>query len=160
MEVLQPAAHYGVFYPLQSLRKETGRLPETPIIIDASDADTRHLLEQLGRSISPTVVTAGDDERRKLHLAAVFCNNFVNHLYALAESYCRQEGLDFRLLLPLIRETALRVETHLPSAVQTGPAARSDTPTLEAHLRLLDAHPRLREVYSVLTESIRKGEGV
>src|SRR5215213_8216259 len=28
------STHFGVFYPLQSLRKETGHLPDIPIIID------------------------------------------------------------------------------------------------------------------------------
>ena len=151
------SSHFGVFYPLQTLRKETAYLPETPIIIDASDAQTLKELDVLAHSISDQVVEAGDEQRQKLHLAAVFCNNFVNHLYALAEAYCKNEGLDFELLLPLIRETASRAEELLPSQSQTGPAIRNDAATIEKHLQLLAAYPHLKNIYEVFTSSIRTG---
>ncbi|MEJ0101166.1 MAG: DUF2520 domain-containing protein [Bacteroidota bacterium] len=47
----------------------------------------------------------GNDERVKLHVAAIFVSNFTNYLYILAEEYCRREGIDFKLLQPLIEET-------------------------------------------------------
>lgn len=148
------AAHYGVLYPLQSLKKETLSLPEIPVIIDASDPDTLALLDGLAHSISDTVVEADDEQRAKLHLAAVFCNNFTNHLYALAADYCAREGLDFRLLLPLIRETAARVATMPPQQSQTGPALRNDRSTIDRHLALLRDHPALQRIYTLMTESI------
>lgn len=148
------SSHFGVFYPLQSLKKEAGHLPEIPIVIDASDESTLHTLELLAHSISEHVVEAGDEERMKLHLAAVFVNNFVNHLYALAEKYCKKEGLDFSLLLPLIAETASRLNDIPPSQSQTGPAIRNDRVTIEKHLELLKDYPELKRVYTLLTESI------
>lgn len=148
------AAHYGVFYPLQSLKKGSRRLPDIPIIIDAGDTETLKELETLAHSISSQVVEAGDEQRLKLHLAAVLVNNFVNHLYLLAEGYCRREGIDFRLLLPLIRETAARLEEMSPSEAQTGPALRHDTATLEKHLALLADHPDLQRIYQIFSESI------
>lgn len=151
------ATHYGVFYPLQSLKKEISHLPDIPIIVDASDEATLQELEQLAHSISERVVEAGDEQRRKLHLAAVFCNNFVNHLYALAEEYCLREGIDFGLLLPLIRETAARLEDLPPSQSQTGPAVRDDRATIDKHLTLLESYPHLRKVYETMSESIYRG---
>lgn len=148
--------HFGVFYPLQSLKKEAGLLPDTPIIIDASDKSTMRELDNLAHSISDKVIQADDDKRMKLHLAAVFCNNFVNHLYALAETYCQSEGIDFQLLLPLIHETSERVATISPSKSQTGPAVRNDVLTIEKHLALLEKHPQLKKVYELLSESIYK----
>jgi predicted short-subunit dehydrogenase-like oxidoreductase (DUF2520 family) len=148
------ASHYGVLYPLQSLKKETAYLPDIPVIIDASDLSTLKQLEVLALSISDNVVEAGDDQRLKLHLAAVLCNNFVNHLYALTENYCKQEGLDFHLLLPLIKETAARIESLPPSQSQTGPALRNDRTTIEKHLQLLDKHPQLKAIYELFSESI------
>lgn len=154
-DVLKDSArHFGVFYPLQSLKKEMGHLPDIPIIIDASDKPTLHELENLASSISDKVIEAGDRERLKLHLAAVICNNFVNHLYALAESYCKKEGIDFKLLHPLIEETAARLKEIPPSQSQTGPALRNDRTTIEKHLQLLNNHPQLKKIYEVLTESI------
>lgn len=146
--------HFGVFYPLQSLKKETAHLPDMPVIIDASDEATLKELEALAHSISDKVVEAGDEQRMKLHLAAVVCNNFVNHLFALAETYCNSEGIDFRLLLPLIKETIARLDEISPSQSQTGPALRNDRATIEKHLQLLDSYPHLKKVYETFTESI------
>jgi predicted short-subunit dehydrogenase-like oxidoreductase (DUF2520 family) len=148
------AHHFGVFYPLQSLRKEISHLPDIPIVIDASDESTLKELETLAQSISDKVVEAGDEQRLKLHLAAVVVNNFANHLYALAESYCNNEGIDFTLLIPLIKETAQRLEYISPSQSQTGPALRHDRETIEKHLVLLKKYPHLKKVYETFTESI------
>ncbi|MGZ5190053.1 MAG: Rossmann-like and DUF2520 domain-containing protein, partial [Flavisolibacter sp.] len=146
--------HFGVFYPLQSLKKELGHSPEIPIIIDANDKQTMKELEKLAHSISTQVVEADDEERMKLHLAAVFCNNFVNHLYALTEFYCKKENIDFKLLLPLIKETAARLDDIPASASQTGPAIRNDLQTINKHKELLAAHPDLKKIYELFTESI------
>jgi predicted short-subunit dehydrogenase-like oxidoreductase (DUF2520 family) len=148
------AQHFGVFYPLQSLKKEIDHLPDIPIIIDASDDSTLKELEALAQTISDKVVKAGDVQRMKLHLAAVIVNNFVNHLYALAESYCNNEGIDFNLLLPLIKETAQRLDYISPSQSQTGPALRNDRDTVEKHLELLKKYPHLKKIYETFTESI------
>lgn len=156
-EILKESSnHYGVLYPLQSLKKESSYLPETPILIDASDNDTLMILEILGKSISDTISLANDAQRLKLHLAAVFCNNFVNHMYVLMEEYCQKEGLDFQLLLPLIQETAQRIQTIPPAKSQTGPAKRRDTATIEKHLALMESYPDLKSIYQLLTKSIQQ----
>jgi predicted short-subunit dehydrogenase-like oxidoreductase (DUF2520 family) len=153
--VLKEAADfYGVFYPLQSLKQQSIHLPETPIIIDASDPVTASLLESLAESISSQVVHAGDEQRLKLHLAAVFCNNFTNHLYALIEDYCSKENLDFKLLVPLIQETCQRLNELSPGQSQTGPAIRNDEETISKHLSLLTDYPELSKVYRLFTHSI------
>ena len=151
----QSAEHYGVFYPLQSLLKDTAYLPNVPVIIDASDKETLRQLENMAVTITNTVVEASDEQRAKLHLAAVLCNNFVNHLYALTEKYCKEEVLDFNLLLPLIQETAMRLDAMPPSNAQTGPAVRRDENTINKHLQLLEKHPALQKLYYLLTESIQ-----
>ena len=149
--------HYGVFYPLQSLRKEMKSLPDTPIFYDGSDELTKRKLESLAKSILREQVTeAGDEARLKLHIAAVVVSNFTNHLYALAEAFCRKEGLDFKQLLPLIEETALRIKDVSPHEAQTGPAARHDKETIQKHLELLKDHPQLKNIYLLLTESIQQ----
>jgi len=156
-DILKPMSHhYGVLYPLQSLRKEVDELPDIPVFIDASDEATRKKLEELAQSISKEkVILADDKERLKLHVAAVIVSNFTNHLYRLAEDYCKKEGLDFKQLLPLIEETAQRLKTTSPSDVQTGPAIRHDQPTIEQHLSLLAKYPHLKKIYEMMTESIQ-----
>lgn len=149
--------HYGVFYPLQSLRKEMAELPVFPVFVDGSDNKTQNTLEELARSIAgEKVAVAGYADRVKLHVAAVFVNNFTNYLYTLAEEYCKKEGLDFKLLQPIIEETALRSRSVSPKDVQTGPAIRHDSETIQKHLFLLQQYPKLQEVYKFLSDSIEE----
>lgn len=150
--------HYGVLYPLQSLRKDREGSPEVPIFIDASDEKTKKTLENLAHSISgDQVAEANDDIRLKLHIAAVIVGNFTNYLYVMAEDYCRKERIDFKQLIPLIEETAERIQTISPRQAQTGPAMRHDLETIKKHLELLNTHPQLKKLYEFMTETIQSG---
>lgn len=146
--------YYGVLYPLQSLRKEVSEIPEIPFLINGNCDEATHYIEAFARSISTSVERSTDEERLKLHAAAVIVSNFTNHLYSIAEEYCNKENVPFNMLKPLIAETALRLKHFSPSQVQTGPAIRKDIHTLDKHLRLFTAHPRLRTMYLRLTDSI------
>ena len=148
--------HYGVLYPLQSLKKELHHLPDIPIIIDASDKQTLDMLDVLAHTISNHVYRANDELRIKLHLAAVMVNNFTNHLFAMGDEFCKKENIEFEKLYPLIDETIRRVKAHPPQTVQTGPAIREDIYTLGKHLQILSAHPDLKYLYLKLSESILK----
>ena len=156
-EVLKSVTeHYGVFYPLQSLRKEMDELPEVPILYDGNDETAKTKLESLATSISPGYVSlAGDEVRSKIHVAAVFVNNFINHIYALAEKFSESEKINFKKLQPLIEETANRIKNISPKKVQTGPAIRNDEDTIRKQLALLASDPQLKKIYEILTESIR-----
>lgn len=157
-EVLQGASSlYGVLYPLQSLRKEITELPtEIPFLVDGNNERMTALVSDLAQSLSGRVQIAGDEERLKLHVGAVVVSNFTNHLYTLAHQYCREEKINFNLLVPLITEVALRLEQWSPHELQTGPAIRHDQPTIEKHLELLKEYPTLRELYRLFTQSIMK----
>ncbi|MFZ1371350.1 MAG: Rossmann-like and DUF2520 domain-containing protein [Ferruginibacter sp.] len=152
----QISINYGVLYPLQSLRKEMEYTREIPFLIDGNTDETITLIEDFAGTFSGHVVKASDDERLKLHVAAVVVSNFSNHLYAMAEKFCIKENVDFKLLLPLIKETAGRIEYISPAEVQTGPAVRKDVFTLDKHLRVLSDHPALKYIYLKLTDSIMK----
>lgn len=152
--------HYGVFYPLQTLRKEKDQPPPIPIYYDGADAIATKRLRFLAHSISyQEPVEASDEQRLKLHVAAVVVNNFVNHLYALAEEYCRKEGIAFSQLLPLMEETVARIHEVSPEKAQTGPAIRHDKETLEKHLKILNDHPQLKNIYLLMTDSIQHPAG-
>jgi predicted short-subunit dehydrogenase-like oxidoreductase (DUF2520 family) len=147
--------NYGVLYPMQSLRKEIRDLPEIPFLVDGNTQASQSLIYEFGCTLSSQVRVMGDDERFKLHLASVIVNNFTNHLYALAESFCLREKLEFDLLFPLILETAKRVEKVSPWIAQTGPAKRRDESTLVRQIDLLAGYPELQEIYLLLTRSIQ-----
>lgn len=149
------STNYGVIYPLQSLRKEMIEIPKNiPLLIDGSSEEVIERIEKFAFQLSSSVIKSTDEERLKLHVAAVIVSNFTNHLYSLAATYCEKENLDFKMLQPLIEETALRVRFYPPAEMQTGPAIRKDNTTLEKHLRLLSNHPALKKVYLKITDSI------
>jgi predicted short-subunit dehydrogenase-like oxidoreductase (DUF2520 family) len=149
----------GVMYPLQSFRRELNTAAEFPLLIDANNEEDLGLLAAFASGLGKTVIRANDSSRMKYHLGGVLVNNFSNHLFALTESWCREEGIDFSLLHPLIRETCSRLELASPRNLQTGPAMRNDRETVKKHLLLLKAYPDLSRLYEMLTSSIRQFHG-
>jgi predicted short-subunit dehydrogenase-like oxidoreductase (DUF2520 family) len=156
-ELAENSSNIGVLYPLQSLRKEMETIPPIPFLIEANNEHTLHIIETFARSLSDDVQIETEEKRFRLHAAAVIVSNFTNYLYGMAETFCKEESIDFNLLKPLIIETATRIEQHSPLDVQTGPAKRGDIVTLSKHLRLLDNHPKLRVLYTRMTDGIING---
>jgi len=147
---------FGVLYPLQSLRKEIELLPPVPMLVDGNNAEATRLLKEFASGLSDKVFLANDKSRLEYHLAATIVNNFTNHLFALANSFCEKESISFTALQPLIEETVTRLRKQSPAAVQTGPAFRNDQLTLESHRRLLKEYPSLLEIYELFTKEIQK----
>lgn len=145
----------GVFYPLQTFTKEKKvKFKNIPICIETESNDQLEKLEKLASAISKNVYIINSKQREKLHLSAVFINNFTNHLYSIAEEICKENKVPFEILLPLIKETAKKVSVMSPSESQTGPAKRNDTKTIEQQLEQLSDNQK--EIYTILTKSIIK----
>jgi len=148
-------SNYGVFYPLQTFSKNRKvDFSDIPICIEANHPSNLMKLEELGKRLSGTVSQINSDERKTLHLAAVFTNNFVNHFYSIGAEILHDKKLDFELLKPLIRETAAKIETLHPVEAQTGPARRNDQTIIGQHLKMLQNKPEYQKIYSFVTESI------
>jgi predicted short-subunit dehydrogenase-like oxidoreductase (DUF2520 family) len=154
MDVLDTKNRKGVFYPLQTFSKDTEvSFHKIPICVEAVQAKDLGLLKKLGAAISENVTEISSQERNKMHVAAVFVNNFVNHLYHISEEIMNEHGLDFELLKPLISETAAKIEMRSPREVQTGPAKRDDQQTIARHLNQLTDN-RQKDIYTLLTKAI------
>jgi predicted short-subunit dehydrogenase-like oxidoreductase (DUF2520 family) len=153
MDTLKGDFSRGVFYPLQTFTKgKKIKFKSIPICIEASNEDDLIILEKLAREVSNDVRRITSLEREKLHLAAVFVNNFVNHMYQKANEICDDNYLPFDMLYPLIKETAKKIESISPMDAQTGPAKRNDSKTIEKHLEQLNSSQK--EIYTTLTKSI------
>ncbi|NAY91163.1 DUF2520 domain-containing protein [Muricauda sp. JGD-17] len=155
MDVLR-TENRGVFYPLQTFTK--GRaldFKSIPICVEAKDQKSMGQLNKLALQISENVHEINSKQRKKLHLAAVFVNNFTNYLYGVGEDICLSEGLTFDLLKPLIKETADKVYDLSPKAAQTGPAKRGDTISMQEHIKLLNEED-YKKLYTQLSELIQK----
>lgn len=148
--------HAGVFYPLQTFSKaKPVFFDEIPLCIEATDETQLKVLNTLASKLSNRVYQVDGNQRKILHLAAVFACNFPNHLYALANQLLQQHQLDFEIIRPLIKETADKVMTNLPESVQTGPAIREDETTLNKHFSMLSDVPEMQNIYQTLSDSIK-----
>jgi predicted short-subunit dehydrogenase-like oxidoreductase (DUF2520 family) len=147
--------NYGVFYPLQTFSKNRKiDFSDIPICIEANHPSSLMKLQELAGRLSGSVHQINSHDRKTLHLAAVFANNFVNHFYAIGESLLQDKRLNFDLLKPLIRETAKKTESLSPVDAQTGPAKRNDQTIINAHLKMLHDQPDLQKIYRLMSESI------
>jgi len=149
----------GVFYPLQTFSE--GRkvdFQQLPFCINGANQTVIDSLCDLAKSIGNgvNVRVISEEERAKLHVGAVFVNNFTNYLFAVAQQFCQQESIDFNLLLPLMQETVDKVKDNPLniSQLQTGAAARGDLNTIAKHSELLQKYPQWANLYQFLTEQI------
>ena len=72
------SSRYGILYPLQSLIKESGEIPEIPFLVDGNNPETSNLIKEFSKTLSTDVTVADDQERLRFHVAAVLVNNFTN----------------------------------------------------------------------------------
>ena len=158
LEVLNSNNRKGVFYPLQSFSKEKKiDFSQVPFCIEATNTEDYLLLEKLAKLIGSPFYKINSDERKHLHVGAVFVNNFVNHMYQLGNEICKNNNIPFEILMPLIKETSNKISDLQPFEAQTGPAKRGDTKTINNHLKILSKNKQ--EIYTLLTQSIGKSYG-
>lgn len=158
MGVLQNSfKNCGVLYPLQTFSK-TRELNfwQVPLCLEASSYEVYLILRELAQTVSNNIYQVDSQQRRVLHLSAVFACNFPNLMYNVAQQILAGSGLDFNIVRPLILETAQKVQELLPSQAQTGPAVRGDEQTMAAHLALLTQQPNLQDLYKILSQEIIK----
>jgi predicted short-subunit dehydrogenase-like oxidoreductase (DUF2520 family) len=148
--------NYGVLYPVQTLRKEMNSDIEIPFMIDGNNSYTKNVTENILNNLHQSFVYGNDEQRLKIHIAAVFASNFVNYLYYLSAEYCAKEQINFSLLQPIIEQTAMRLKSNLPSEVFTGPAFRGDKKTIATHLSILKKYPDLQKWYALITNDIQQ----
>jgi predicted short-subunit dehydrogenase-like oxidoreductase (DUF2520 family) len=147
--------HYGVLYPLQSLSKDKAiDFQQVPLLLEASDEVVKQALDTLAKEISGQVYHYNTEQRLKIHLAAVFANNFVNHLFHIASDIMESSDVDFNLLKPLIKETVEKISHLSPAEAQTGPAKRNDQKIMKQHLEMLKDQPKLQSLYRELSQMI------
>ena len=151
------AERYGVFYPMQTFSKQREvDFREVPFFIEAKRPEDAELLKAVAGTLSDKVYEADSEQRRSLHLAAVFTCNFTNHMYALAAELLEKYHLPFDVMLPLIDETARKVHELAPRDAQTGPAVRYDENVMNKHLSMLADSQALQEIYKLMSKSIHE----
>ncbi len=153
LEDLKEVENRAVFYPLQTFTE--GRsltVKQIPILLEASSNEIGECLMQLCTKIGFDFQICDSKKRKKIHLSAVFLNNFVNHLVYLAQDEAKKNELDWEIFQPLLNETFEKLNLLSPFKAQTGPAKRHDQLIINEHLEILDG--RKKEIYKILSESI------
>jgi predicted short-subunit dehydrogenase-like oxidoreductase (DUF2520 family) len=152
------AEHYGVLYPLQTFSKYRKiDFYDVPLFIESNSPSDLINLKMLATSIAAKVTLADSLQRKKLHLAAVFASNFVNHMYALSLELAKKSGYSFEIFKPIILETALKaIELGNPLAAQTGPAIRKNKEIIREHIEMLNNEREWQNLYTFITNSIIK----
>lgn len=159
MRALAANKNHGVFYPLQTFSKQKQvDFHQIPICVEANTDRNLTLLKSIATALGGPIHLIDSSQRKALHVAAVFVNNFVNHLYSIGHSICQEKEVPFSILQPLIQETADKVLSLSPREAQTGPALRNDATTVNQHLeQLTTEHQKL--LYQSLTNSIQLYHG-
>ena len=126
-----------------------------PCAWEASTPKAEKYIQSIGHAITDVMFEAKYEQRKWLHLSAVISNNFINHLMAICEQVCAENNLPFSTLLPIIEQTFERIKNDSPKNLQTGPAIRKDTMTIQEHLSLLENHKEWQKIYEAMTKSIQ-----
>ena len=155
MHVLNSFNNHGIFYPLQTFSKEKAlNIKDVPLCIEASNESTKKELIDLAKVLSNNVNEIDSEQRKKIHLAAVFACNFSNYMYTIAEEILLEDQIDFNILKPLILETAKKIQVNSPSSMQTGPARRKDHDVIAQHIKMLENATSKKEIYQLMSKSI------
>lgn len=151
------ALHYGVLYPMQTFSKQREvDFSIIPCFIEANDEFALKQIEGLAGQISHRVFQLSSEDRKYLHLSAVFACNFANHCYAASQELLQQHGIPFDVMLPLIDETAAKVHGMTPKEAQTGPAVRYDENVIGKQMQLLEKYPYFQKIYDCMSKSIHE----
>ncbi|OMQ09145.1 Rossmann-like and DUF2520 domain-containing protein [[Flexibacter] sp. ATCC 35103] len=155
LDVLDSKNRKGVFYPLQTFSKNKEiDFSTVPLCLEAENTFDFRVLESVAKSVSTAIFPINSDQRKALHVAAVFVNNFTNHMYQIGQEICEEHQVPFEILRPLIQETANKINTLDAIDAQTGPAKRNDSTTIQTHLEYL-TNENQKNIYKILTQSIQ-----
>lgn len=156
LDVLNDKNRKGVFYPLQTFSKNKElNFKEIPLCLEAENSDDLNELKLLAKELSDHVFEISTEQRKSLHVSAVFVSNFTNHLYSIGNRICKENNVPFDILKPLIKETANKIHFLDPEKAQTGPAIRHDEKTINSHENFL-TNKTYKEIYKLITQSIQE----
>lgn len=149
----------AVFYPLQTFSKtKKVDFSQIPFCLEANSEKTLNIISDLAKSLSTKIYHLTSEQRATIHVAAVFACNFSNHFLTIADDILTKNKLDFEILKPLLRETLEKAFVIPPKEAQTGPAKRGDKNTIKKHLDFLENEKNYKEIYQLITNSIKNSE--
>ncbi len=147
---LAPHTRRFTMHPLQTVVRSRGpeQLDGAWAAVTGDDADGVARASWVARELGLQPFELADEMRALYHAGAALASNYLVTLYRTACRAFEIAGAPSAALLPLMRRT---IENNFEL---TGPIARGDWATLDAHLAALRAFaPELEPVYRALAES-------
>lgn len=154
--IADAATDRAILWPVYSILRNN--LPDhrnIPCGWEASTDKAQRYMLSMAHAVTDVVFEARYDQRKWLHLAAVIGNNFTNHLVAICEQICADNKVPFNALQPIIHQTFDRLKQASAQSLQTGPAIRHDSSTINRQVELLGDHPEWQQIYEAITASIQ-----
>ena len=146
---------FGVFYPLQTMSKNREiEFDEVPLLIYANSPDDVEMLSRFASHFSKKVVFCDDEQRKAIHLAAVYVSNFTNVMLGIGDKLLKDNGLKLEIMKPLVGEMIKKSFETSPEEALTGPARRGDFATIAEHEKMLADNPDELAIYMILTDYI------
>lgn len=153
LAALDPHEQRFSVHPLQTLTRERGpeQLEGAWAAISAENDDAMARARWLAETLGLRPFEVADADRTLYHAAAVIGGNFLVTLHRVATRLLEEVGAPSEAIVPLMART---IENGFDL---TGPIARGDWATVEAHVAVLeDRAPDLIPLYRALVEATRR----
>lgn len=150
------AKSFGIVYPYQTISKalDFNEL-QVPLCIEGDSETSALRLKAIAEKLSRQTFLISERQRFVLHLAAVFASNFSNAMYGIAYDILQKNGMDWKIMMPLLENTLQKVHTMSPAEAQTGPARRKDNAVMNKHVEALD-NDKWKAIYRLVSEEIMR----
>ena len=142
---------FGV-HPLQTFRIGGGpeQLDGASAAVTAESSDARDRARWLAGCLNLRPFDLQEDKRILYHAGATMASNFLVTLYRAARQLVEAAGVPAEGLLPLMQRT---IDNGFEL---TGPIARGDWETVDAHLAAIHEHaPEIEELYRAMARATR-----
>jgi len=152
LSALDPHTRRFSVHPLQTLTRDRGaeQLDGAWAAITAEGDEAREVARWLGNTLGLHTFDLADADKPLYHAGAAMASNYLVTLHAAAARLLEESHAPPEALVPLMTRT---IENGF---VLTGPIARGDWSTVEAHLRALEERaPDLVPLYRALAEATR-----
>jgi predicted short-subunit dehydrogenase-like oxidoreductase (DUF2520 family) len=152
LAALAPHERRFSVHPLQTLTRDRGpeQLDGAWAAITFETDDARARAQWLAETLGLRPFPLADADKPLYHAGAAMASNFLVTLHRAASRLMAESGAPPEALLPLMERTMAN------GFELTGPIARGDWSTVEAHLRALEARaPDLVPLYRALAEATR-----
>jgi predicted short-subunit dehydrogenase-like oxidoreductase (DUF2520 family) len=152
LAALDPHRRRFSVHPLQTLSRERGpeQLDGAWAAVTAETDEAATAAGWLADTLGLRPFPLADADKPLYHAGAAIASNFLVTLYRAAARLMDETGVPQEALLPLMQRT---IDNGF---ILTGPIARGDWTTVEAHLRALEERaPDLVPLYRALAEATR-----